>query len=66
MLLSLLCATLTIQFSYVIMLKGKEKVDTKHFRWLPPVHTTMLTLLAEEAVKATSPQALSKTAPLLL
>ena len=37
------------------MSKGKEKVGTKHFRWLPPMHTTMLTLLAEEAVKGNKP-----------
>ena len=38
------------------MLKGKEKVGgTKHFRWLPPMHTTMLTLPAEEAVKDNKP-----------
>ena len=38
------------------MSKGKEKVGgTKHFRWLPPMHTTMLTLPAEEAVKDNKP-----------
>ena len=42
------------------MLKGKEKVDTKHFRWLPPMHTTMLTLLAEEAVKGNKPSSTFK------
>ena len=55
MLLSLFNATLTIQFSYIVMLKGKEKVGTKHFRWLPLMHTTMLTLFAEEAVKGNKP-----------
>ena len=55
MLLSLLNATLTIQFSYVIMSKGKEKMGTKHFRWLPPIQTTMLALLAEEAAKGNKP-----------
>ena len=55
MLLSFLNATLTIQFSYVVMSKGKEKVGTMHFRWLPPIHTTMLTLLAEEAAKGNKP-----------
>ena len=55
MLLSLLNATLTIQFSYVVMSKGKEKVGTKHFRWLPPMHMTMLTLLIEEVVKGNKP-----------
>ena len=37
------------------MSKGKEKVGTKHFGWLPPMHTTMLTLLAKEAVKGNKP-----------
>ena len=56
MLLSLLNATLTIQFSYVVMSKGKEKVGgTKHLRWLPLMHTTMLTLLVEEATKDNKP-----------
>ena len=34
------------------MLKGKEKVSSsKQFRWLPPMHSTMLRLLAQEAAK---------------
>ena len=37
------------------MSKVKEKVGTKHFRWLPPMHMTMLTLLVEEAVKGNRP-----------
>ncbi|XP_030964617.1 uncharacterized protein LOC115985858 [Quercus lobata] len=37
------------------MSKRKEKVGTKHFRWLPLMHTTMLTLLVEEAVKGNKP-----------
>ena len=56
MLLSFLNATLTIQFSYVVMSKGKEKVGgTKQFRWLPPMHKTMLRVLAEEAAKDNKP-----------
>ena len=55
MLLSLLNVTLTIQVSYIVMSKGKEKVGTKHFKWLPPMHTTMFTLLAEEAVEGNKP-----------
>ena len=52
MLLSFLNATLTIQFSYVVMSKGKEKVsNSKQFRWLSPMHSTMLRLLAQEAAK---------------
>ncbi|KAK9997616.1 hypothetical protein SO802_022302 [Lithocarpus litseifolius] len=39
----------------VVMSKGKEKVGTKHFRWLLPMHTTMLTLLAEEVAKGNKP-----------
>nr|POE70744.1 hypothetical protein CFP56_36530 [Quercus suber] len=35
--------------------KGKEKVSSKQFRWLPPMHTAMLTLLAEEAMKGNKP-----------
>ncbi|KAL4644247.1 hypothetical protein ACB092_02G150800, partial [Castanea dentata] len=38
------------------MSKGKEKVGvTKQFRWLPPMHTVMLRLLAEEAAKGNKP-----------
>ena len=38
------------------MSKGKEKVgSTKQFRWLPPMHTTMLRLLAKEAAKGNKP-----------
>ena len=34
------------------MLKGKEKVSSnKQFRWLPPMHSTMLRLLAQQAAK---------------
>ena len=52
MLLSFLNATLTIQFSYVVMSKGKEKVsNSKQFRWLSPMHETMLKILAQEAAK---------------
>ncbi|KAL4645796.1 hypothetical protein ACB092_02G259100, partial [Castanea dentata] len=38
-----------------IMSKGKEKVGSKQFRWLPPMHTTMLTVLAKEATKGNKP-----------
>ena len=56
MLLSFLNATLTIQFSYVVMSKGKENVGgTKQFRWLLPMHTTMLRVFAEEAAKGNKP-----------
>ena len=56
MLLSFLNATLTIQFSYVVMSKGKENVSSsKQFRWLPPMHTTMLRILAQEAAKGNKP-----------
>ncbi|XP_075645104.1 uncharacterized protein LOC142616103 [Castanea sativa] len=37
------------------MSKGKEKVGSKQFRWLPPMHTTMLTILVEEATKGNKP-----------
>ena len=37
------------------MSKGKEKVGTKHFKWLPPIHTTMLRILVEEVVKGNKP-----------
>ena len=38
------------------MSKGKEKVGgTKQFRWLPPMHTTILRVLAEEAAKGNKP-----------
>ena len=56
MLLSFVNATLTIQFSYVVMSKGKEKVSSsKQFRWLPPMHETMLKILAQEAAKGNKP-----------
>ena len=56
MLLSFLNATLTIQFSYVVMSKGKEKVsNSKQFRWLPPMHETMLKILVQEAAKGNKP-----------
>ena len=56
MLLSFLNATLTIQFSYVVMSKGKEKVSSsKQFRWLPPMHETMLRILVQEAAKGNKP-----------
>ena len=51
----LLTVTLIIQFLYVVMSKEKEKVGSKRFRWLPPMHTTMLTLLAEKAMKGNKP-----------
>nr|POE97117.1 hypothetical protein CFP56_55461 [Quercus suber] len=37
------------------MSKEKEKVGSNQFRWLPPMHTTMFTLLAEEAMKGNKP-----------
>ena len=38
------------------MSKGKEKASgTKQFSWLPPMHTTLLRLLAEEAAKGNKP-----------
>ena len=38
------------------MSKGKEKVGgIKQFKWLPPMHTTMLRVLAEEAMKVNRP-----------
>ena len=37
------------------MSKKKEKVGSKQFRWLPPMHTTMLTLLAKKAMKGNKP-----------
>ena len=56
MLLSFLNATLTIQFSYVVMSKGKEKVsNSKQFRWLPPMHEMMLKILVQEAAKGNKP-----------
>ena len=61
MLLSFLNATLTIQFSYVVMSKGKEKVNSnKQFRWLPPMHSMMLRLLVQEAAKGNKPSSTFK------
>nr|POE57854.1 hypothetical protein CFP56_49932 [Quercus suber] len=37
------------------MSKGKEKAGSKQFRWLPPMHTTMLTVLAKEVMKGNKP-----------
>ena len=43
------------------MSKGKEKVGgTKQFRWLPPMHTTLLRLLAEGAEKGNKPSSTFK------
>ena len=54
--LSFLNDTLTIQFSYVMMSKGKEKVsNSKQFRWLPSMHETMFRILALEAAKGNKP-----------
>ena len=54
--LSFLKDTLTIQFSYVMMSKGKEKVsNSKQFKWLPSMHETMLRILALEAAKGNKP-----------
>ena len=62
MLLSFSNATLTIQFSYVVMSKGKEKVSSsKQFRWLPPMHETMLKILAQEAAKGNKLSSTFKT-----
>ena len=61
MLLSFLNATLTIQFSYVVMSKGKEKVNSnKQFRWQPPMHSMMLRLLVQEAAKGNKPSSTFK------
>ena len=61
MLLSFLNATLTIQFSYVVMSKGKEKASSnKQFRWLPPMHETMLRILVQEAAKGNKPSSTFK------
>ena len=35
--------------------KEKEKVGSKQFRWLSPMHTTMLTLFDEEVMKGNKP-----------
>ena len=67
MLLSFLNATLTIQFSYVVMSKGKEKVSSsKQFRWLPPMHSTMLRILAQEAAKGNKPSSTFKASSFAL
>ena len=66
MLLSFLNATFTIQFSYVVMSKGKEKVSSKQFRWLPPMHETMLRILAQEAHKGNKPSSTFKASSFAL
>ena len=44
------------------MSKGKEKVSNgKQFRWLPPMHKTMLRILAQEAAKGNKPSSTFKT-----
>ena len=54
--LSFLNVTLTIQFSYVVMSKGKEKVSSStQFRWLPPMHEMMLKIFAQEVAKGNKP-----------
>ena len=43
------------------MSKGKEKVSSsKQFRWLPPMHSTMLRLLVQEAAKGNKPSSTFK------
>ncbi|KAK4571430.1 hypothetical protein RGQ29_030021 [Quercus rubra] len=42
------------------MSKGKEKVSSKQFRWLPPMHETMLRILAQEAHKGNKPSSTFK------
>nr|POF09277.1 hypothetical protein CFP56_18145 [Quercus suber] len=43
------------------MSKGKEKVTSnKQFRWLPPMHETMLRILAQEAAKGNKPSSTFK------
>ena len=37
------------------MSKGKKKVSSKQFRWLPPMHEIMLRILAQEAHKGNKP-----------
>ena len=67
MLLSFLNATLIIQFSYVVMSKGKEKVsNNKQFKWLPPMHETMLKILSQEAAKGNKPSSTFKAGSLAL
>ena len=34
---------------------SKEKVGSKQFQWLPSMHTTILTLLAEKTMKGNKP-----------
>jgi len=48
---------------YVAMLK--ENVESKQFRWLPPMCTTMLTYLPKRLWKEISPPILLRQAPLL-
>nr|XP_023914167.1 uncharacterized protein LOC112025719 [Quercus suber] len=44
-----------------VMSKGKEKVTSnKQFRWLPPMHETMLRILAQEAAKGNKPSSTFK------
>ena len=67
MLLSFLNATLIIQFSYVVMSKGKEKVSSsKQFRQLPPMHETMLRILVQEAVKGNKPSSTFRASSFVL
>ena len=42
------------------MSKGKEKVRSKQIRWLPPMHETMLRILAQEAAKGNKPSSTFK------
>ncbi|KAK4557144.1 hypothetical protein RGQ29_007063 [Quercus rubra] len=42
------------------MSKGKEKVSSKQFRWLLPMHETMLRILAQEAHKGNKPSSTFK------
>ena len=48
------------------MSKGKEKVSSKQFRWLLPMHETMLRILAQEAHKGNKPSSTFKTGSFVL
>ena len=48
------------------MSKGKEKVNSKQFRWMLPMHKTMLRILAQEAAKGNKPFSTFKASSFVL
>nr|POF21661.1 hypothetical protein CFP56_26325 [Quercus suber] len=56
-----MCVSMFHSVVHILMSKGKEKVSSsKQFRWLSPLHETMLRILAQEAAKGNKPSSTFK------